>query len=239
MRRALVVVATLSLLLVALAQPVAAGSMSFHRSDYHQFQFDWIQVDLDPNGDQWEPENPNRPFGNVHVGFVVTFEIASGVMEVFGQIADLDCPVGILPPAGGHGILEEEPGPDPENPCTHIGFREIQGSVPFTVGSKLTSATLGGPGITVGIFGGGDQHGGGGTLLTNAPIDVVFHGEGPLTKSTFSERWTDGTNSYSSRYASTGRAAELSGLLGPMGFDPDLSGGFISYNKESFRSRSK
>lgn len=71
------------------------------------------------------------------------------------------------------------------------------------------------------------------------PINVQFAGEGSLAKGSFSQRWTDGTSTYSSRYSSISRAAELTGVLGPMGFDPDLSGGFMSYNKESYRSRSK
>ncbi len=239
MRRTFVLLATLFLLTAALAQPVSASSIDFHRASYHQFQFDWIQLDRMRNGDQWEPQNPNRPFGNVHVGFVFTFEVTAGVMEVFGQIADLDCPVGVLPPSGGHGVADVEPEPEPENPCTHLGVRQIQGSVPFTVGSKLTTATLGGPGITVGIFGGGDPHGGGGDLLANVPINVQFAGEGSLARGTFSSRWTDGTYTYSSRYRSISRPAELTGVLGPMGFDPELSGGFMSYNKESYRSRSR
>ena len=239
MRRSVVIV-VMALLLAALASPVSASSLFFHRADYHQFSFDWIQLDRDSAGNRLEPGLPNRPFGNTHIGFVFTFETAPGMMEVFGQIADLDCPVDYVPPpGGGHPIgVAEEPEP-PENPCTHIGVRGVQGSVPFTVDRKLTTATLGGPGVTVGIYGGGDPHGGGGDLLANVPINVRFVGSGELVKSTFTERWTDGTSTYSSRYSSSGRATELTGVLGPMGFDPDLSGGFISYNKEMFRSRTR
>lgn len=239
MRRILATVFAL-VLVAGVASPVSAGSISFHKADYHQFSFDWIQLDRNVDTGERIPPGVNQ-FGNTHIGFVYTFEITSGVMDAFGQIADLDCPVDFVPPAGGHGFgaLEEEPEPEPENPCTHIGFRTLQGSLPFTVDRKLTAATLGGPGQFLAVFGGGDPHGGGGEQIGQAPVNMAFIGSGPLTKSTFTDRYTDGTNTYSSRYSSTGRSTEMTGALGPMGFDPDLSGGFISFNKEMFRSRSR
>lgn len=238
MRRLVVILAT-AVLLLSTAVPVSATDMSFYRASYYSLQFDWIQLDRDDNGDRLPPMD-SRPFGNVHIGFAFAQEFTSGSAFVFGQIADLNCPVDFIPsPGGGHGIAEEEP-TEPENPCEHIGFRQIQGEgVPFTVNSKLTSARLGGPGVTVGVFGGGDPHGGGGELLANVPIDVTFTGAGDLAKSTFTDRYTDGTFSYSVRYTSTSRQGELTGVLGPMGFDPDLSGGVLSFNKEISRSRTR
>lgn len=183
----------------------------------------------------------SRPFGNVHIGFVAAQEFSTGSAFVFGEIADLNCPVDFVPPSGGgHGVaLEEEPPVEPENPCEHIGFRQIQGEVPFTANSKLTTASLGGEGVTIGIFGGGDPHGGGGVLLANVPINVTFTGAGDLARSTFTDRFTDGTSSFSARFSSLTRQGELTGVLGPMGFDPELSGGSLSYNRETQRSRTR
>lgn len=236
--RRLVVLLAAALLILGTAAPAAARSMSFYRSTYYSVQFDWVQLDR-VGGVRVPPGT--REFGNVHIGFAFAQEFSSGQAWVFGQIADLDCPVDFIPSTGGgHGIaLEEEPPVDPENPCTHIGFRSIDGTVPLTIDSKLTRAVLGGPGVTVGIYGGGDPHGGGGGLLANAPINVTFTGVGPLSKSTFTDRFTDGTFTYTFRYSSNNRSAELTGVLGPMGFDPDLSGGFMSYNREVSRSRSR
>ncbi len=238
--RRLVVLLAAALLILGTAAPVAAKSMSLYRSTYYAVQFDWVQLDRDAAGNRLPPMD-SRPLGNVHIGFAYAQEFSRGQAFVFGQIADLDCPVDFVPsPGGGHGIgLEEEPPVDPENPCTHIGFRSIDGQVPLSIDNKLTRAVLGGPGVTVGIYGGGDPHGGGGGLLANVPINVTFAGFGPLRKSTFTMSETDGTFTYTSRYSSNQRAAELTGVLGPMGFDPDLSGGSMSYNREVSRSRSR
>jgi hypothetical protein len=236
MRRLVVIIAT-ALLLLGMALPVSATDMSFYRADYKSLQFDWIQLDRDANGDRLPPME-SRPFGNVHIGFVFAQELSTGSAFVFGQIADLNCPVDFIPPpTGGHGVAPAE---EPENPCEHIGIRQIQGEgIPFTADSKLTTARLGGVGVTVGIFGGGDPHGGGGVLLANVPINVTFTGAGALAKSTFTDRFTDGTTSFSARFTSLTRQGELTGVLGPMGFDPDLSGGSLSHNKESQRSRTR
>ncbi len=238
--RRLVVFLAAALLILGTAAPAAARSMSFYRSTYYAVQFDWIQLDRDAAGNRLPPMD-SRPFGNVHIGFAFAQEFSSGQAWVFGQIADLNCPVDFVPsPGGGHGIgLEEEAPVDPENPCTHIGFRAIDGLVPLSIDKKLTRAVLGGPGVTVGIYGGGDPHGGPGDFLANVPINVTFAGVGPLAKQTFSQTFTDGTTTYTSRYSSSNRTAVLSGVLGPMGFDPDLSGGSMSYNSEVSRSRSR
>ena len=240
MRRTLVVLATLSLLIAALATPVAAGSSFFHsRSSGYTVDFSWIQLDRDSAGNRLPPM-PSRPFGNTHIGFAFAFSTSSDGAFVHGQIADLDCPVDYVPPfGGGHGGFPAVgPEPEPENPCTHLGVRQIIGeNIPLTIDRKLEFARLGGPGITVGIFGGGDPHGGGGELLANVPINTTFTGIGSLVKSTFTETWSDGTSSYSSRYSQLSRQATMGGILGPMGYAEGLSGGSMSSFKEMSRQR--
>jgi hypothetical protein len=62
---------------------------------------------------------------------------------------------------------------------------------------------------------------------------------GPLIKQTSSWRYDDGTTTYTDRYRSTDRNAVMTGNLGPMGFDPDLSGGFISKFNAMSKSRTR
>jgi hypothetical protein len=249
MRRTLVVLATVSLLLAALASPVAAGSSFFHgRSSGHFVQFSWVQLDRDANGDRLPPLD-SRPFGNTHIGWAFAFTTSTGLAVVQGEIADLDCPTDYTPPfgGGGHGgfgaFVEEEPEPEPEpeNPCVHIGIRQIFGeNIPLTIDRKLEFGRLGGPGVVVGIYGSGDDpHGGPGELIVNVPINTTFTGIGPVSKSTSTTSWSDGTNSYTSRYVSQDRQAAMGGILGPMGYAEGLSGGSMSYFKESFRQRTR
>lgn len=247
MRRAFVVLAALSLLLTAAIQPVAAGSSFYHsRSSGHFLQFSWIQLDTISGTDTRVPPGA-QPRGNTHIGNAFAFSTSTGLAMVHGQIADLDCPVDFIPPfGGGHGgfqafVEDPEPPEPPENPCTHIGFRQIFGDgIPLSIDRKLTSARLGGPGVTIGIYGAGDDpHGGPGELIANVPINTVFTGIGATAKSTFTSTWSDGVSSYSSRYSSTDRQAEMSGILGPMGYAPGLSGGFMSSYREMSRGRTR
>jgi hypothetical protein len=247
MRRALIILASLSLLLAAMAQPVAAGGSFFHgRSSGYFLEFSWVQLDRDANGDRL-PALGTRPFGNTHIGFAYAFSTSSGRAVVQGQIADLNCPTDFIPPfGGGHGGFsgafdEPEPEPEPESPCTHIGVRQVFGDdIPLTIDRKLGFARLGGAGVLIGIYGSGDDpHGGPGELLVNVPINTTFTGVGTVSKSTGTSTGSDGTNSYTSRYTSLNRQATMGGVLGPMGYAEGLSGGAMSYFKESFRQRTR
>lgn len=234
MRRTVTVVALAALLGIASVQSVAAREMSFQRSNGFGLQTQWVQLDRAANGDRLPPM-ASRPFGNVHIGFLFAQQASSGTAYAFGQIADLNCPADYNGPfGGGHGE------PQPDDPCTHIGVRQIQGeNLPMTVDRKLTSARLGSPSSTVGIFGGGDPHGGGGTLLANVPINVVWTGAGNLATSKSRSTYSDGTWTYTESWTSTSRAATMSGVLGPMGFDPALSGGTIEKYSQYSRTRSR
>ena len=247
MRRAFVVLATLSLLLAALAQPVAASTSFFHgRSSGYFLQFSWVQLDRDANGERL-PAMESRPFGNTHIGFAFVFTTSKGRAVVQGQIADLNCPTDYTPPfGGGHGgfadaLDEPEPEPEPENPCTHLGLRQVFGeNIPLSINRKLDFARLGGTGVTIGIYGSGDDpHGGPGELLVNVPINTTFRGIGAVTKSSFTSTWSDGTSTYTSRYTSRDRQATMGGILGPMGYAEGLSGGSMSQYRESSRQMTK
>lgn len=64
---------------------------------------------------------------------------------------------------------------------------------------------------------------------------MTWTGTANLVTSSSTYRYNDGTSSYTDRYRSTWRQSSLGGILGPMSFDPNLSGGSIS----SFSSFSK
>lgn len=235
MRRIVLTVALGALLIAVAAPTVAARDMFFSRSNGFAVQTQWIQLDRDAGGNRLPPME-SRPFGNVHIGFLFAQQSSRGQAFAFGEIADLNCPVDYVPPfGGGHGGFEE-----PENPCTHIGLRSAQGeNLPFQVDRKLTSARLGGPGVTIGIFGGGDPHGGGGEFIANVPLNVVWTGVGVVATSKGRQTYNDGTSTWTEAWNVRSRNATMGGVLGPMGFDPALSSGSIEEYSNVSRSRSR
>lgn len=197
------------------ALPALAGSMYMSKDSGRAAQTWWTQVDGVEPGTQ--------PLGNVHIGFLYVFEVSKGRGDVFAFIDDWDCEPGKLPGGGGH--FEEEP-----TGCEYLGSRWAEGyGLQFNIDRKLDSAHLFGQ-LTV--YGGGHGEGG---VIGRPMADITWTGVGDAFKSTSTWRYTDGTSTYTDRYWSTSRNAVMSGTLGPMGFDPDLSGGFIS----SYRSMSK
>lgn len=215
MFRRLVVLLTVALsVLATAAAPALAGSKYMSKTTGVGAQTWWTQVD---------GTDPGSAFGNVHVGWLYAYETSNGLGDAFVYIDDWDCPPGQLPTDGGHG--------DPEpTGCTWIGSRQGEGyGLSFQVDRKLENAHLSGQ-LT--LFGGG--HGGGG-VVGRPTADITWTGTGALRKSSSTWRYNDGTTTYSERYSSSDRSAVMSGSLGSMGFDPDLSGGSIS----SFRSTTK
>jgi hypothetical protein len=203
------------------AAPALAGSKFFYKESSRAAQTDWIQVDGTPTG--------QSPLGNVHVGFLYVYEVSSGKGDVFAFIDDFDCEEGKLPDGGGHALEEEEP-----SGCEYVGSRVAEGfGLNFTMDKKLTTAHLSGQ-LTV--YGGG--HGDGGVIGTPT-ANITWNGVGPLIKQTSSWRYDDGTTTYTDRYRSTDRNAVMTGNLGPMDFDPDLSGGFISKFNAMSKSRTR
>ncbi len=244
MRRALLILASLSLLLAAMATPVAARDMSMSRGSGMSVSFSWLQIDRDPaTGVRYEPGNTNRPFGNVHIGFLFVDQLSRSTGLAQGFIADLDCPTDYEPPFGGHGApfvtAFEEPPPEPENPCTHLGQREARGEVPLTIARKLTSAHIGGAGIFLPIYGGG--HEAGPEPIGQAPINITVIGGSALQTSTFQETYEDEYGFFTYSQTSTFRTGTVTedSILGPMRFPAGYSFADISQYKYSSRSRSQ
>lgn len=212
-RRSLTVLTAVITVMALAAAPALAGSMYLSKSSGRAAQAFWTQVDDVPVG-------TNPLVGNVHVGELYVYETSKGVADAFVYITDWDCEPGQLP-GWGHGH-EETPG------CTHIGFRYGDGyRLPFEMDRKLNKARLAGQ-LT--IYGG---HGG--DVVGNPGVDVTWTGIGDRVTHRSTWRYSDGTTSYTDRYRSSDRTAAMSGTIGPMGFDPDLSGGYMSI----FRSMSK
>lgn len=220
LRRVATLIVVAATALAMTAAPALAGSRSLYKESSRAAQTDWIQVDGTPTG--------SSALGNVHVGFLYVYETSPGKGDAFAYIDDFDCEPGELPDGGGHGFEEEPSG------CEYVGSRWADGfGLTFQIDRKLTTARLTGQ-LTV--YGGG--HGDGG-VIGRPNADIVWTGVGALIKQTSSWTYNDGTTTYSDRYRSNDRSAVMSGNLGPMGFDPDLSGGLISKFTSMSKSRTR
>lgn len=215
-RRLTVLLIAVATALSLLAAPALAGSMYLAKSNGKAAQTWWTQVDgVDPG---------TSPFGNVHVGSLYVYETTAGRADAFGYIDDFDCEPGNLPGGGGHEFEEEPSG------CAYVGSRVAEGfGLAFTIDRKLNSAHLKG---RMTVYGGG--HGDGG-VVGRPKADITWTGSGSTVRSTSTWTYSDGSTTYTDRWRSTDRFAAMSGTLGPMGFDPELSGGHMSI----FRSMSK
>ena len=200
--------------LVATAGPAQAASMSFYKSSGRVANVDWLEVGTLPGVG-----------GNIHFGYMYVEDLGRGQANVFGVVEDLQCPDGFIPegPGGGHG---EEP---EESPCENLGARFIEGGdVTFTMDRKYTTGRLTG---TLAVFG----HDG---PLGNPPVDMTLTGFGDTFSSTERYTYDDGTSSGSYRYSFTGRAATVSGRIGPMVFD-DVAGEYSSASMGAFKNVSR
>lgn len=218
----LLLVALVATLLVALAPAADARSSSTYTVSGRAANADWTQVDGTPTGGR---------FGNVHVGYLTAEETSRGRAVVFGWIADFDCQPGQMPGHGGHGIVFEDE-PEPEPGCVHVGERHLSGwDVPFTFDRKLDRATLKG---RLTLFGGHD-----GDQLGQPMANMTWTGVGTASRGSYTSRWVEGGTTYTDSYRGTSRNATVGGTLGPMGFDPDLSGGWLVQYRSSSRMRSR
>lgn len=211
---------TLALSVLAFtAAPALAGSKYMSKTTGVGAQTWWTQVD---------GTEPGSTFGNVHTGWLYAYETSSGKGDAFVYIDDWDCAPGQLPSGGGHDDPEEPTG------CSWIGSRQGEGfGLSFEVDRKLENGHLSGQ-LT--LFGGG--HGSGG-VVGRPTADISWTGTGNLQKSSSTWRFNDGTTTYVERYSSSDRSAVMSGSLGPMGFDPDLSGGSISMYRSMSKSQTR
>lgn len=203
-------------------QPVDAGSMYLSKTTGTNASAYWTQVDGTEPG--------TTTFGNVHVGFLDAYETGSGRGDVFVFIDDFDCAAGELPGGGGHG---DEP---PSDGCVYLGSRIGEGyGLDFSVDRKLNRASLVGR-ITM-TSGGG--HGEPGNVVGQPPVDMTWTGTGTVASGSTTYRYRDGNTTYSGTYRSKSRQATLGGILGPMSFDPALSGGSMSTFSDFSKTRTK
>lgn len=214
-RRNVVTVITAILLVMAMAAPAAAKDMYMSKTSDRIAQAWWTQ-----------PGELPGVGGNLHEGYLQAVETTSGKAWVWGYVVDWQCDEGEVP-GGGHGEFE--------GGCDLIGFRDIysEAELDFSLDRKLSSATLTG---RVTVVGG---HGGGPEFFAQPMVNMTWTGVGALQKNASQWRWTDGTNRYQGRYTSTDRSATVSGNIGPMGFDPAASGGWMSAYKMMDRSMSR
>ena len=225
--RSVALAATLTAGLVGVAaQPIDAGSSYFSRTTGSSASAYWTQVDGTEPG--------TSPFGNVHVGYLDAYATSTGVGDVFVFIDDFDCEAGELPGGGGHGVFEDEPPVD--EGCAYVGSRFGEGyGLEFTIDKKLDRAGLKGR-LTM-TQGGG--HGEPGNVVGQPPVDMTWTGTGSLSSGRSTYHYREGDTTYSGTYSSKGRQATLGGILGPMSFDPALSGGYISTFKDVSRTRTR
>jgi hypothetical protein len=220
-RRAVVLVVVLvaSIVLTATtAGPADAKSFAQFRDTGRAASASW---------EQWDGTETGGPFGNVHIGYLTAEETTSGRASVWGWIDDFDCEEGEKP-WGGHGEDEEE------GVCAYLGDRWIEADgLAFSMDRKMTTATLVGELI---VYGGG--HGDGGEL-GRPPANIVWTGLGGTYTSRYTARYRDGDTTFTETWRSTERSATVDGNIGPMGFDPDLSSGYLSSYRTSFKSRTK
>lgn len=223
MRKTLAATSLVVLLALVGTTAAIAGSQSRYRTDGFTVSTYWTQVDGPP------ARNPaTQPFGNVHLGWLDAYETSRGRADAWAYIDDFRCPVGVLPDDGGHG--GDEPG------CEYLGSRFGEGyGLTLAVDRKLATARLTGQ-LT--ITHGGD-HGGGGGVVGRPTADITWTAKGATYRSTSTFRGEDGTSRYSDRYTSRSRNATMGGTLGPMGFDPALSGGSISSFRSMYREQSR
>lgn len=212
-----ILVVTLAVSTTATA-PASAGTSYLSRTTGNNANAQWTQVDGTLVG---------SPFGNVHIGWLDAYETSNRVGDAFAYIDDYDCEPGQLPDSGDHGELA--PG------CTYVGSRYGHGfNMTFVVDKKLGSASLQGS-LTM-VQGGG--HDGPGDVVGQPSVNMTWSGYGNTVRSTSTYRYDDGTTTYSERYKSSSRSAIVGGNIGPMTFDPALSGGALSSFASTSRSRS-
>lgn len=188
--------------------PASASSMFFSKNSGTLVSADWYEIGELPGVE-----------GNAHLGGLYAEDLGGGNANVFGWVDDFQCEAGEDPFGGGHGD---------GGACDYVGSRFIEGGdVTLTLDKKLSSATLTGSLVVNGGHGEGP--------IGTPPVNLSWTGIGGIAKETTTSTFKDENGSYSFRYSSTGRQAELSGSIGPMIVD-DVEGEYSSGRISSYRS---
>lgn len=211
-RRLIVITAAALLLLAAAPSPADASYRYSYRSSDRTAYANWLQIDAPVDG-----------IVGWHLGDMWVYRTGKNLGDAFVWIQDAYCPEGVNPSWGGGHIASDEPPVEPppnDDPCTY-DFRYGDGfGMEFKMANNLSSATLKG---NLTIYGG---HGG--DPLGRPPVNMTWNGVGSTYQSSSTYRWRSDCCWESSSYKGKFRDAELTGNIGPMGFDPDLSGGSMS-----------
>lgn len=224
MRKLLTILSAVLVAAVVATTAATAAQPERFRSDSRGVNAYWTQVDGPPAAGQ--------QFGNVHAGWLDAYETSRGSADVYVYVDDFSCPAGVLP-QDGWGHEGEEPTGEF---CTYIGSRWGEGyGLAMTVDRKLTAATLRGT-VTMSAAGG---HGEPGDVLGRPTVDITLRGQGQLARSAGTWRSNDGGSRFFDRYTTQFRTATVSGNIGPMGFDPALSGGQIQTSTSMFMWQSR
>jgi hypothetical protein len=186
-----VVVAMLTLGVVAGPSPALAASMFFSKSSGTVASVSFLEV-----GEEAGVE------GNYHFWDLQAEDLGRGRAQVFGNVFDVQCEAGVDPYLPGWEGAE----PDPSGGCDVVGFRYVEGStVSLSIDRKLSSARLTG---TVNVY------------IEDSPtpvattVDLTWTAVGDTSTSRESGRYTDSYGTYSYRYTFTGRNAAVSGSIG-------------------------
>lgn len=221
MKSRLTIVAAIAVAVLVLPAVAVAGA---NRTTTGYADAYWTQIDEPVDG-----------IVGYHHGNLSVYAMDDYV-DVWVFIEDVYCPEGVEPGhGGGHGEfifegdepLEEEPY---EDPCEY-SYREGYGAdMTFEMsGNDLASAHLTGD-LT--IFGG---HGG--DELGVVPVDMTWTGEGSTWKSMFMGQDRGEFGFFMFRDRSSNRGASVDGNIGPMGFNPDASGGWMGFSSGLFIDR--
>jgi hypothetical protein len=192
---------------VAAASPAAAADLFFAKSSGLYASATWLEVGELPAA--------TGVGGNAHIGDIWVEDLGKGRASVFGTVFDLQCEAGVTPyiPGGGHGEVPA-PGQEPEG-CVLVSLRFIDGGdLTFTIDKKLNQATL------TGTLAVGSGHG---EPTAAPPVDITWIGTGPTSTTRQSSTFTDQSGTFTFRYTSTDRQAQVAAgsRIGPMIFDDE------------------
>ena len=195
---------------VTAASPAIAADMFFAKNSGHYATVSWLEVGELPAA--------TGVGGNAHIGDLWVEDLGKGRARAFGTVFDLQCEEGVTPyvPGGGHGEEPPVEGPTSEG-CELVTVRFVDGGdLTFVIDRKLARATL------TGTLAVGSGHG---APTAAPPVSITWVGTGSTTTSRQSFTFTDEFGStYSSRYTSTDRSADIAAgsRIGPMVFDDEV-----------------
>lgn len=137
-----------------------------------------------------------------------------------------DAGPGVAPEEDPRWDDDAEHGSEDEG-CTWVGSRfGYSDDLVLTVDAELGEARATG---TLEMYEGHGEE-----VVGRPELDVSWTGVGPAYREEGQYIDRSGTSVYVSDYSYGFRGAQMGGTLGPMGFDPELSGGWFGYFEETY-----